>query len=239
MCGEFQLSDVILIQGFLCSCDRNKSSKCYRRVHGEVYKGISWEDEPVHQSFLVVLQSRLTSDFRAKRFTCFGTCFQANRGGRGGGGRGGCRRKVETICGNCFSTCVNLKELFLGSLWGEQNGTKHSWMEKSVLWWNMWVQEWHSTELRKHSKKTWKECEKHEHVSCLLFIRVLEEKQKKYEAIILRERDDCELCWFYSVSHFWGMPRDVCWPEIFLKFQNPHTPRFFLICWPKFCSFVQ
>jgi hypothetical protein len=29
-------------------------------------------------------------------------------------------------------------------------------------------QEWHSTELRKHSKKDLKgECEKHEHVSCL------------------------------------------------------------------------
>ncbi len=89
MCGEFQLSDVILIQGFLCSCDRNKSSKCYRRVHGEVYKGISWEDEPCIKAFWWFCKADLLAISGAKQFTCFGTCFQANRRGKGVGGEGG------------------------------------------------------------------------------------------------------------------------------------------------------
>lgn len=81
----------------------------------------------VHQSFLVVLQSRHTSDFGAKQFTCFCTCFQANRRGRGraGGGAGG---RWKLFVGTCFLH-VNLKELFLGSLWSEENGTKYFSLE--------------------------------------------------------------------------------------------------------------
>jgi hypothetical protein len=126
MCGEFQLSVVILIQDFLCSCDRNKSSKCYRRVHGEVYKGISWEDELCIKAFWWFCKAHFTSNSGAKGSHALAPVFKQTEGEEEGGGWAWCRRKVETICGNLFSTCVNLEELFLGSLWGEQTGTKHS-----------------------------------------------------------------------------------------------------------------
>jgi hypothetical protein len=126
MCGEFQLSDVIIIQGFLCSCDRNKSSKCYREGYtgsrgsvgrtscaSKLFGGFA------KQNLLVILEQNGSH--------ALATVFKQTEGEEGVGvGGGQCRRKVETICGNLFSMCVNLKELFLGSLWSEQNGTKHS-----------------------------------------------------------------------------------------------------------------
>jgi len=42
-------------------------------------------------------------------------------------------------------------------------------------------------------------------------------------------------------SHIFEECPGMCWSEIFLNFQNQDTttPHFFLICCPKFCSFVQ
>jgi hypothetical protein len=112
--------------------------------------------------------------------------------------------------------------LFLGSLWGEQTGTKHSWMEKSVLWWNMWVQEWHSTELRKHSKEDlqgrWEAWTRFLPANLSMFWK---RNRKSTKSLFLRERDDCEFCWFYLVSYFWGMPGDDVLTRSFPKISKP------------------
>jgi hypothetical protein len=66
--------------------------------------------------------------------------------------------------------------------------------------------------------------------------------RKSMKAIILRERSR----WLRVMLILFGLiflrnAQAMCWPEIFLKFQNRDTttPHFFLICCPKFCSFVQ
>jgi hypothetical protein len=90
MCGEFQLSDVILIEGFLCSCDRNKSSKCYRRVHREVYKGISWEDELCIKAFWWFCKADLLAILERNSSHAFAPVFKQTEGeGDARGGRGG------------------------------------------------------------------------------------------------------------------------------------------------------
>ncbi len=135
----------------------------------------------VHQSFLVVLQSRLTSDSGAKQFTCFCTCFQANRRGRGRtGGEGGgvcAGGRWKLFVGTCFLH-VNLKELFLGSLWSEQNGTKYFSLEWRKVFCDE-ICEFKNGILLNSKKTLKKECEKHEHVSCLLFIHVFGRETEK------------------------------------------------------------
>lgn len=86
---------MILIQGFLCSCDRNKSSKCY--------KGIGWEDELCIKAFWWFCKADLLAILEQNSSHAFAPVFKQTEGE--GDAPGGCRRKVETICGNLFSTC--------------------------------------------------------------------------------------------------------------------------------------
>jgi hypothetical protein len=75
----------------------------------------------------------------------------------------------------------------------------------------------------------------------LLFMHVLEEKQKKYEAHYFKgERWLWVMLILLGLTFLRNAQGDVCWPEIFLKCQKRcHTPHFFLKWCPKFCSFVQ